>query len=158
MSAIDRTDRRILALLSKNARMSNKELAGEVGLSPSSVHERTRRLTDTGLLAGAHAQVDLDRLGLSLRALLFVQMSEHEKTNLDRFIRETLRIPEVRAAWMISGRFDSLVEIVTRDTTHLHRVVVEQFSSREEIHRIETSIVFDGDRQYDLSSTLDLIP
>ncbi|WP_169054206.1 Lrp/AsnC family transcriptional regulator [Nitratireductor sp. XY-223] len=156
MTALDRTDRRILALLSKNARMSNKELAHAVELSPSSVHERTRRLFESGLLAGAHADVRLDRLGLSLRALLFVQMSEHEKTNLDRFIEDILRIPETRAAWMISGRFDAIVEIVTRDTTHLHRIVVEKFSSREEIHRIETSIIFEGARQHDLSDALEL--
>ena len=153
---IDRTDRRILALLSKNARISNKELAAAVDLSPSSVHERTKRLFDSGIVAGTHADIRLDRLGLSLRALLFIQMSEHEKTNLDRFIEEALHVSEVRAAWMISGRFDALVELATRDTTHLHRVVVEKFSSREEIHRIETSIIFDGAKQADLSSALDL--
>ncbi|MCB2102490.1 MAG: Lrp/AsnC family transcriptional regulator [Rhodobacterales bacterium] len=158
MTPLDRTDRRILALLSKNARISNKELAGAVGLSPSSVHERTRRLFDGGILSGTHIDVRLDRLGLSLKALLFIQMSEHEKTNLDRFIAEVLRIPEVRAAWMISGRFDALVELCTRDTHHLHRVVVERFSSREEIHRIETSIIFESARQSDLSAALELAP
>ncbi len=154
--AIDRTDQRILALLSKNARMSNKELAHAVDLSPSSVHERTKRLFDSGLIAGTHAEVCLDRLGLSLRAVLFIQLSEHEKTNLDRFVAEILHIAEVRAAWMITGRFDALVELVTRDTTHLHRIVVEKFSSREEIHRIETSIIFESAKQTDLSATLDL--
>lgn len=155
MAAIDRTDRRILGLLSKNARMSNKELASAVGLSASSVHERTKRLFETGLLIGAHADIDLDQFGLSLKALLFVQLSEHEKTNLDRFLHEVLRISEVQAAWMISGHFDALIELVTSDTTHLHRVVVEKFSSREEIHRIETSIVFESARRKDLSETLD---
>lgn len=156
MVALDRTDHRILALLSKNARMSNKELAHAVDLSPSSVHERTRRLFESGMLAGAHADVRLDQLGLSLRALLFVQMSEHEKTNLDAFVKDVLQIPEVRATWMISGRFDAVVELVTRDTTHLHRIVVEKFSSRDEIHRIETSIIFETARQNDLSATLEL--
>ncbi|MCP4319256.1 MAG: Lrp/AsnC family transcriptional regulator [Hyphomicrobiales bacterium] len=153
---IDRTDLRILALLSKNARITNKALAAAVDLSPSSVHERAKRLFDSGLVTGSHADVRLDRLGLSLRALLFIQMSEHEKTNLDRFIEDILHLSEVRAAWMISGRFDALVELVTRDTTHLHRVVVEKFSSRNAIHRIETSIIFDGARQTDLTAALEL--
>lgn len=157
MTAIDRTDRRILALLSKNARMSNKELAHAVGLSASSVHERTKRLLESDLNLGAHLDVDLDRLGLSLKALLFVQMSEHRKQDLDRFVQEVLQFSEVRAAWMISGKFDALVELATRDTRHLHRVVVEKFSSRPEVHRIETSIVFDGARQHDLSTTLGLV-
>ncbi len=155
---IDRTDRRILGLLSKNARISNKELAAAVNLSPSSVHERTKRLFESGIIAGTHADIRLDRLGLPLRALLFIQMSEHEKTNLDRFVAAILEVSEVRAVWMISGRFDALVELATRDTTHLHRVVVEEFSSREEVHRIETSIIFDGGKRTDLSDALQLAP
>ena len=153
---IDRTDQQILAMLSKNARMSNKELAAAVDLAPSSVHERTKRLLESGLIAGAHADVRLDRLGFSLNALLFIQMSEHEKSNLNQFIRDILQIPEVRAAWMISGRFDALVELATQDTSHLHSIVVEKFSSREEIHRIETSIVFESAKQRDLSAALNL--
>lgn len=153
---LDRTDRRILALLSKNVRMTNKELADAVELSPSSVHERTKRLFNSGIVSGAHLDVNLDRLGLSMKALLFIQMSEHEKTNLDAFVQDVLQFAEVRSAWMISGRFDAIVELVTRDTTHLHRVVVEKFSSREEVHRIETSIVFDGAGQHDLSAVLAL--
>lgn len=155
---IDRTDRQILALLSKNARMSNKELSAAVELSPSSVHERTKRLFESGLVQGTHLDVDLERLGLSLRAVLLVQLSEHEKSNLDRFVLDVLEFSEVRAAWMITGRFDALVELVARDTRHLHRVVVEQFSSRKEVHRIETSIVFDGARSNDLSAALELAP
>lgn len=153
---LDRTDRQILAMLSKNVRITNKELADAVGLSPSSVHERSKRLFSSGIVSGAHLDIDLGKLGLSMKALLFVQMSEHEKSNLDAFVQDVLKFAEVRSAWMISGRFDAIVELVTRDTTHLHRVVVEKFSSREEVHRIETSIVFDGAEQHDLSAILEL--
>ena len=156
MTEVDRTDRQILALLSKNVRMTNKELAHVVGLSASSVHERVKKLNESGLIEGAHLNVDLARMGLALKALLFVQLSEHEKTNLTRFMRDLLEISEVRAAWMITGRFDAVVEIATRDTAHLHAVVVEKFSSRKEIHRIETSIIFEGARQNDLSSALEV--
>ncbi|MEO0823756.1 MAG: Lrp/AsnC ligand binding domain-containing protein [Pseudomonadota bacterium] len=62
----------------------------------------------------------------------------------------------MRAAWMITGRFDAVVELATRDTAHLHRVVVEKFSSRAAVHRIETSIIFEGGRQPDLTAALAL--
>ncbi|RBW52569.1 Lrp/AsnC family transcriptional regulator [Ruegeria sp. A3M17] len=153
---IDRTDRRILALLSNDARMTNKELSSEVGLAASSVHERLKRLQECGLIAGAYTDIQLEHLGLSLKALLFVQMAEHRKTDLDRFLQEVLITPEVRAGWMITGRFDAVVEVLTTDTAHLHRLVVERFSSREEISRIETSIVFESVAQRDLSETLEL--
>ncbi|MFS4580002.1 Lrp/AsnC family transcriptional regulator [Phaeobacter sp. C3_T13_0] len=154
---IDRTDRRILSLLSKDARMTNKELSHEVGLAASSVHERLKRLQQSGLIAGTFTDIRLERLGLSLKALLFIQMSEHKKTDLDRILREILKIPEVRAGWMISGRFDAVVEVLTKDTSHLHRLVVERFSSRADISRIETSIVFESVSQHNLVDTLDLI-
>lgn len=153
---IDRTDRRILALLSNDARMTNKELSHEVGLAASSVHERLKRLQENGFITGTHTDIRLEKLGLSLKALLFIQMSEHKKTDLDRILREILKIPEVRSGWMISGRFDAVVEVLTRDTSHLHRLVVERFSSREEISRIETSIVFESVSQHDLTDTLEL--
>ncbi|CUK04079.1 Regulatory protein AsnC [Ruegeria denitrificans] len=153
---IDRTDRRILALLSNDARKTNKELSHDVGLAASSVHERLKRLHDSGLVVGAYTDIRLERLGLSLKALLFIQMSEHKKSDLDRILKEILKIPEVRAGWMISGRFDAVVEVVTKNTSHLHRLVVERFSSREEISRIETSIVFESVSQHDLSDTLEL--
>lgn len=156
MVNFDRTDLQILSLLSKNARVSNKELANAVGLAASSVHERTKRLYDSGILAGSHADVRLDLLGLSLKALLFIQMSEHEKSNLNQFLQEVLHIAEVRSAYMISGRFDAVVELATKDTTHLHKVVVEKFSSRAEIHRIETSIIFESTVQHDMSDVLEL--
>jgi len=151
---IDRTDRRILALLSKNARMTNKELAFEVGLAASSVHERLKRLQESGLIAGTYTDIHLDHLGLDLKALMFIQMSEHKRNDLDQFLREALKIPEVRAGWMISGRFDAVIEVVTTSTNHLHRLVVEQFSSRKEISRIETSVVFEKVVQKDLRETL----
>ncbi len=91
-----------------------------------------------------------------MKAFLFIQLSEHEKSNLDSFLQDVLKFPEVRSAWMISGRYDAIVELVTQDTKHLHRVVVEKFSSREEVYRIETSIVFDGAEQRDLSALLQL--
>lgn len=157
MHGIDRTDRRILALLSNNARMSNKEISAEVNLAASSVHERVKRLHESGMVVGAHANVHLDRLGFAVKAMLFIQMTEHRKSDLEHFLNGLLDIAEVRAGWMISGRFDAIVQIVAKDTSHLHKVVVEKFSSREEVHRIETSIIFDGVSQHDLSATLDLV-
>ena len=96
--------------------MSNKELAAAVDLAPSSVHERTKRLFETGIVAGAHADVSLERVGLAIKAMLLIQLSEHEKGNLKRFLEEISHIPEVRAAWMITGPFR--YGGGTRDTRH----------------------------------------
>tara|TARA_E500000178_G_C16544083_1_gene540043 strand:- start:131 stop:544 length:414 start_codon:yes stop_codon:yes gene_type:complete len=121
-----------------------------VGLAPSSAHERTKRLYDSGIVAGSHAVAHLDQLGFSLKALLFIQMSEHEKGNLSSFLNDVPHIAEVRSACMITGRFDAVIVLATRNTEHLHSVVVEKFSSRPEVHRIETSVVFENIEKHDV--------
>ena len=74
MAAVDRIDRRILALLANDARITNKELAGAVGLSQSACLERVRRLWDRGVLEGAHAAVDPAAFGIGLQAFVAVQV------------------------------------------------------------------------------------
>lgn len=158
MSELDRIDLRILALLSNNARMSNKEIAANVELAQSSVHERIKRLNENGVLAGSYTDIDLGSMGLPIRALLFIQLAVHRKNELESYLQKLLDIPEVKGGWMITGKFDAVVEIVARDTNHVHRVVIEQFSTKDEIQRIETSIIFDSVTQRDLSKTLELVP
>ncbi|MEO9460054.1 MAG: Lrp/AsnC family transcriptional regulator [Lentilitoribacter sp.] len=157
MSELDRIDLRILTLLSNNARISNKEIAADVKLAPSSVHERVKRLLESGILKGSYSDIDLDKIGLPIKALLFIQLAEHRKSDLEEFLNRLLDIAEVKGGWMVTGKFDAIVEIVARDTNHVHRVVIEKFSSREEIHRIETSIIFESITQRDLTNTLNLV-
>ena len=73
----DRIDDAILRALQNNARISNKELAAEVGLAPSSCLERVRRLTDRGVVKGYQAKVDPVALGVGLQAFVAVQLAKH---------------------------------------------------------------------------------
>ncbi|HMR09433.1 MAG TPA: AsnC family transcriptional regulator [Polyangiaceae bacterium] len=74
-SELDRIDRRLLGLLSKDARTSNKELAAAVGLSPSACHERVKQLMQSKALRGFHADVDPRALGIQIRSVIFVRLS-----------------------------------------------------------------------------------
>ena len=76
----DRIDRAILALLAKNARTTNKELAASIGLSQSACLERVRRLEERGALRGAHADVDPAAFGIGLQAFVSVQLKRHTRT------------------------------------------------------------------------------
>jgi len=71
-SDLDRTDIALLGLLANNARASNKELAGAVGLAPSSCHQRLKVLHNKRVLLGSHAEIDFRALGFLIEALLFV--------------------------------------------------------------------------------------
>ena len=74
---LDRIDRAILAALQQNARLANKELSARVGLAESSCHERVKRLVQSGVLRGFHAEVDPRALGVGLQALVAVRLARH---------------------------------------------------------------------------------
>ena len=79
---LDRTFERIIALLQKNARLSNKELAAHVGLAPSSCLERVRSLQEAGVFKGFHADVDPKALGIDLQAMIAIRLSGHSRDSL----------------------------------------------------------------------------
>jgi DNA-binding Lrp family transcriptional regulator len=149
-TALDRTDFAILGLLQNDARLSVKEVAAAVGLAPSSVHGRIRHLRDTSVLRGAHAEVDPKALGIGLEALLMIGLSKHERDTVDRFLDDAVSLPEVRAAFLVTGRYDVIVHVLVRDTQHLKDLALDHFTSRPAVTRIETSIIFDARRRHAL--------
>lgn len=142
----DRTDWKIIELLQKNARLSNKVLAAEVGLAPSSCFERVRRLEEAGVFLGYHADVDLKALGSPIQAMVAVRVSKHGSTVIEGFTRHALSLPEVRAVYHVSGVNDFLLHIVVKDSNHLRDIVLKEISNREEISYVETALIFDYER------------
>ncbi len=139
---LDRISFEILRLLTKNARLSNKELAAAVGLAPSTCHERLKQLTEAGLLRGAHADIDLRKLGVPMEALVHVELAKHKRNAVDSFAARLLKVPEVRQIFLLTGRFDLLVHLAIRDMEHLKDLAYEHFTSAPSVIRIETSVVF----------------
>ena len=147
---LDRTDVGILRLLQNNARLSVKEIAAEIGLAPSTTHERVRRMRETGILLGTHVEVDPKALGIGLEALLMIELSKHNRGIVDQFLDEIVSVPEVRSAFLVSGRYDLIVHVVVQDTQHLKDLALDKFTARPGVTRIETSIIFDARRRYEL--------
>ncbi len=141
---LDRTDFDILRLLQNNARLSNKQIASAVGLAPSTCHERIKNLQTSGVIRGAHVDIDLRAVGLTLEALFFIELAKHERAIVDRFMNETESIPEVRRAFLVSGRYDLVVHVAVQDIEHLRNLAFDRFTSQPVVVRIETSIVFDS--------------
>lgn len=112
---IDKLDRRILLALQADGRIATVDLAGRVGLSPTSTAERVRRLTRDGFITGYGARLDPHRLGLGL--LVFVEVSL-DKTTADvfeRFAAAVRRAPEVLECHMVAGGFDYLIKARVAD-------------------------------------------
>ena len=110
MSELDAIDRRILALLQQNGRLTMTELGEQVGLSTSPCSQRVKRLEAQGVITGYHARVNPAALGRSL--LVFVEITLAQKSEqIFKKVRDELQnMPEVLECHLISGSFDYLVK------------------------------------------------
>ena len=143
---LDRIDFEILAQLEANGRIANKELAAKIGASPSTCLERVRRLRKSGAITGIHAHVSPRAVGIEVQALISVRLRQHAQINFDQLLEEMLAIKEVINVYLLAGAQDLMVHVAVRDVAHLREVVVDTFTSREDVEHIETSLIFEFKR------------
>ncbi|GAB2825390.1 Lrp/AsnC family transcriptional regulator [Actinocorallia aurea] len=121
----DRVDREILAVLQREGRLQNVELAERVRLSPSACLRRTKALEEDGVLAGYRAELDRERLGLGLTVFVSLKVDQHSRET-SRHIEEALMaLPSVIAVHAISGDADFLAEVAVPDLAAYERVLLD---------------------------------
>jgi DNA-binding Lrp family transcriptional regulator len=147
---LDRIDLAIVEHLQKNARLSNKELAARVQLSPSSCLERVRRLNAAGVFRGFHAEVDPEALGLQLQAMITVRLQRHSRRQVIAFRSHLLALPEVLAVSHVGGSYDFVVHVAVRDSNHLRDLALDAFTTRPEVGQMETHLIFEHTRSMTL--------
>ncbi len=152
---LDRTFERIIALLQKNARLSNKELASHIGLAPSSCLDRVRSLQEAGVFKGFHADVDPKALGIDLQAMIAIRLNRHSRDSLEDFKAYVKALPEVHALYHMAGVNDFFLHVAVRDSNHLLDLNLNHFSMRPEVAHVETALIFEYHRNPVLPSYLD---
>lgn len=140
--ALDPVDLDILRLLQNDARMTYRDLAAAVGVAPSTCLDRVGRLRRSGVITGHELRVDPARLGRPLEALLLVQVRPHRKELIGPFVERVRGLPESRALFHLTGPDDYLVHVAVAGTADLQRLVLEEFTSRREVARVETRLIF----------------
>lgn len=110
---LDRIDIRILAVLQRNGRITNVELAEEVHLSPSPCLMRVKKLQQAGYITGYTAQIDLARLGETLTVFTEFTLKNHRQIDFARFQQTIEKVEEAIECHLISGGYDYLVKFVT---------------------------------------------
>lgn len=150
MRPLDRIDAEILRQLQNNARLSNKELAARVDLAPSTCLVRVRRLQEDGYFRGFHAEVDPAAVGIGVEALVAVKLSRHARSQVESFRHHVLSLPEVVAFYHLTGEADFLLRVAVRDLGHLRELTLSAFTTRNEVSRIETSVIFEHARKPEL--------
>ena len=125
MTDLDKTDRRILAQLQLDGRISTVDLAERIGLSPTSTSERLRRLQREGYVTGFRAMLDPQRVGLGLFVFVEVSLDKTTPDVFERFAAAVRRAPEVLECHMVAGGFDYLVKTRVADMTAYRRFLGE---------------------------------
>lgn len=108
-------DRRILAALQRDSRLTNQELAEQVGMSSSATWRRVKSLEESGVIDRYTAIVNPRKAGFGLASMVHISLARHEQTHVDNFIREVLRHPEVLECFATSGEADFHLRVVVED-------------------------------------------
>ncbi|WP_330176998.1 Lrp/AsnC family transcriptional regulator [Streptomyces sp. NBC_01498] len=139
---LDAVDLHILRLLQNDARTTYREIAAEVGVAASTCLDRVSRLRRSGVILGHQLRLDPAKLGRGLQALLSVQVRPHRRELIKPFVERIRALPESRSLFHLTGPDDYLVHVAVADTADLQRLVVDEFTSRPEVARVETRLVF----------------
>ena len=138
---MDDLDRKILAQLEADGRLTVTELAQRVGLSAAPCHRRLRELERTGVIRGYRALVDATALGLGFEVLVSVTMDREDARTIQEFERSLATIPQVRHAERLFGDPDYLVRVATADIEAYQRLRDEQLATLPGVQRITSTIV-----------------
>ena len=140
---LDDVDRRLLALLHADARMSNSALADAVGIAASTCHGRVRRLQDIGVIRGYYADIDPAAIGLSLQAMVSVTLQSNARSKIRNFIQQIRRKPQVMDVYFLAGADDFIIHVAARDTDDLRAFVVENLNADADVAGTQTSLIFE---------------
>jgi DNA-binding Lrp family transcriptional regulator len=122
---LDEIDRKIIAELQGDGRMTNVELAKRAGISPPPCLRRVRRLEDAGYIQGYHAQTDGHKLGWQIAFFVIAGLESQKQAVLDSFESLVAGWPEVRECHMIRGGGDFLLKLVARDAAHENQLTAK---------------------------------
>ena len=140
---IDNFDRKMLALLQADGRLTNNELSAKVNLSPSQCSRRRQRLEEEGFIRGYRADLDRDRLGFPLLNIVSVTLATHNRDNARRFADLLARLPEVQEAHALTGEMDYVLKVVTPDLKSLADFVNGVLLPHDSVQHVKTAIVLE---------------
>jgi len=136
---INEIDKQILTILQENARTPNAEIARQIGMAPSAILERIRKLEERGVIRGYGVRLNGRALGLGL--LAFVLVRTDELSVEEDAAQQLARMPEVLEVHHIAGEDCFLIKVRTADTESLGRLLREQIGAIESVRSTRTTIV-----------------
>ena len=141
---LDAIDRKILAELQADGRMTNVELAGRVGISAPPCLRRVRALEEQGFILGYHAAVDSRALGFEVQVYAMVGLQSQAEADLSAFEELCKGWPLVRECHMLNGEVDFILKCVAPDLSSFQRFLTEELTAAPNVIGVKTSLVIRG--------------
>lgn len=141
MENLGQIDLKILRTLQKNAKLTTKELAEAVNLTPTPVFERQKRLEKQGYIKGYVAVLDPEKLNQSLLVICSVKLKQINKEIANQFMYEINKLPEVIECYNTSGNYDYMLKVRSSDMKHYQEFILNKLGAIENVGAIESTFV-----------------
>lgn len=138
---LDSSDRAILTLLQRNARISNVELAKQVHLSPPATHARVKQLEKKGVIKNYVAMLDRERTGHDCMCFISVSLELHRTDKQQEFFNIIGNLPEVLECYHLTGESDYLLKVVIRNNREMEQFITQSLLPIPGLARVHTSVV-----------------
>ena len=148
---MDELDSALTAALQADGRRSNRELAAQLRVAPSTTLERVRALRERGVLTGTHAVVDLPAVGRPVQAMITVRLRPQSRATVHGFRDFVTGLPETLQVFITTGADDVLVHVAVASTQALQDFVLDSLTKRKEVAGVRTEVVYDHVRNHVVS-------
>ncbi|HWH63069.1 MAG TPA: Lrp/AsnC family transcriptional regulator [Ginsengibacter sp.] len=139
--ALDKKDLEILKLLQENARITIKEISGKIHLSTTPVHERIKRMEESGVIKQYATLVNHEKVKKGLMVICYVSLKQHSKNAGVKFIKTIHELNEVVECFSISGEFDFMLKVICEDMNTYYDFHVNKLSQIENMGHLQSIFV-----------------
>lgn len=141
MLDLDSIDWKLLEILQQNGKLTTKEIAQQVHLSPTPVYERIKRLEKEGVIRKYIALVEAEKVGKGLTVFCNVTLREHTKEIGNQFVKEIMSLKQVTECYNISGDYDFMLKVIVNDMKHYQDFVLNDLGSIKNIGSAHSTFV-----------------
>jgi len=138
---LDEKDKAILRVLQNNAKATVREIAAQVHLSTTPVHERIKRMEVEGVIQQYATILNHSRINKGLMAICYISMKEHNKKSGGKFIRTIQEMPEVIEFYIISGAFDFMLKVAAENMDDYYNFHVNKLGQVENIAQVQSTFI-----------------
>jgi len=147
VTALDDTDRALLAALVHDATQSAGALGRRLGLSQPATWRRIKRLEEAGILKGRRLDLDAEALGFGVTVFLGVKLATKGRVSLEDFERAVTAIPEVQTVQHVLGLYDYRLRVVARDLSDFERVLRRRVMTLPGVGDVEANVMLSEERR-----------